>query len=365
MAYYKKYLDYFIKKESGKVRWGYVIFFVTNRCNAKCKHCFYWKDLNSGLKELNLEEIERITKKLGGVQVLLLSGGEPFLREDLFEIISLFIKNNGTKVVSIPTNAILTKRIVEMMRKLADSFPEIVFSVNLSIDNLYEKNDEMRGVKGSFDKSIETLKELEKMKAEMENVEIVINTTLSNFNYKEIDDILEFFKKFNIAYHNLELLRGSPKEKNFNLPPLKEIKKIHLKAIKLRNFYINKNNRDSGIGRLMERIAVLGVVKYTQFLKEGVLSGRDFPFTCSAGKNIFVLEPHGEVRICELLSPVGNIRDYDYDIEKVLKNEKAKEIFKTVKKCKCTHVCFMNMSIANDRKSLIKIPYCFLKWKSV
>ena len=114
----------------------------------------------------------------------------------------------------------------------------------------------------------------------------------------------------------------------------------------------------------MEKIAVLGVTKYTQKVKENVIGSKKFPFICSAWKNIFVLEPNGEVRLCELLPSIGNLRNYDYDIHKILKNEKAKEIFKTAENCKCTHVCFINMSIANDTKSLFKVPYYFLKWKS-
>ncbi len=362
MAYYKKYLDYLVDKTFRKTKWGYVVFFVTNKCNAKCKHCFYWKNLNSQSKELSLEEIEKITKKTGKIQVLLLSGGEPFLRKDLGEIISLFIKNNKIKVVSIPTNAILKQEITTTVSKLSERFPKVLFSVNPSIDNLYEKNDKIRGVKGGFNKSIETLKELINLKEKRKNIEVVVNTTISNQNYMDIDKIIDFFKKFNITYHNFELLRGNPKEKNINLPNLKDIKEIHKKALKLRDYYINKTNK-KGVAKFLEKIAVLGITKYTQKIKEDILDSEKLPFTCSAGKNIFVLEPDGEVRLCELLPSVGNIKDYDYDINKLLKNNKSKEIFKTAKNCKCTHVCFINMSIANDTKTLFKVPYYFLKWK--
>jgi len=356
MAYYTKYLNYFLNKNLKKVRWGYVIFFVTNRCNSRCKHCFYWQELNSG-NELNIVEIKKISSQLGKIQVLLLSGGEPFLREDLFEVISLFIKNNGVKVVSIPTNGLLTAKIIEITQKLSQAFPKITFSVNPSIDALYEKNDELRGVSGSFASSIKTIKELEKIKKQRKNVDIVVNTTVSNFNYRDIDKIIDFFKQFNITYHNFELLRGNPKEKSALLPPLNEIKNIHLKAINARNYYIKKN---SG---WLEKIIVLGVVKYTQSLKEKFIKTGVPQIKCSAGKNIVVLEPNGDVRLCELHPKIGNLRERNYNIEELLKNEKAGRMFKAVEKCGCTHVCFINMSIANDKKSLFKIPYYFLRWK--
>lgn len=361
MSYYKKYLGYLYRKSFSKVRWGYFIFFVTNKCNAKCSHCFYWKNLNSSKKELSLEEIEKITKKLGNIEVLLLSGGEPFLRKDLFEIISLFIKNNSVKVVSIPTNALLKDTIIETTRKLSETYPHITFSVNPSIDDLNENHDKMRGIKNCFNKAIETLKELEKLKEEKNNVEVVVNTTISNFNYENMDKIIDFFKKFNITYHNFELLRGNPKERSINLPPLEEIRKIHRKVIALRKYYINKNKKSGFIERVFEKFSVLGVLKYTDRIKEDVLDEKNLPFECSAGKNIVVLEPEGDIRLCELLPKVGNLREYDYDIERLLKNESAQKMMEFIKKCKCTHVCFINMSIAYDKKSLIKVPYYFFR----
>lgn len=357
MKYYEKYINFFLGKISGKIRWGYLIFFVTNRCNAKCKHCFYWENLNKK-DELSLEEIEEISKKLGTVQVLLLSGGEPLLRDDIFEIISIFIRNNNTKVVSIPTNALLPSHIAKVTERLALNFPEITFSINPSIDELFEKNDEIRGIKGAFEKSISTLHEIEKLRKKYTNIELVVNTTVSDFNYGEIDKMIEYFKGFDITYHNFELLRGSPKEKNMILPPLEEIKKIHSKALRARNFYIDK-----GKSGLIEKISVLGITKYSQTIKENVLDSGGLPFVCSAGKNIIVLDPNGDVKLCELLPSVGNLKEHNYDIEQLLNSKTARQMSETVKKCKCTHICFINMSIANDKKTLFKIPYYFLKWK--
>lgn len=357
MKYYEKYLDFLLGKISGKIRWGYLIFFVSNRCNAKCKHCFYWENLNKK-DELSLAEIHAISSRLGTVQVLLLSGGEPFLRNDLFELVSIFIRNNRTKVVSIPTNALLPKNISDVVGRLASHFPDITFSVNPSIDALFDKNDEMRGVKGAFDRSIETIKEIENLRKKHTNIELVINTTISSFNFRDMDKMVEFFKQFDLTYHNFELMRGSPKEKNMSLPALEEIRKVHSKALRARNYYIKK--KKSGF---LEKISVLGITKYTQTLKENVLDSGKLPFICSAGKNIVVIEPNGEVKLCELLPSVGNLKEHSYDIEQLLKSNASRQLYKKIENCKCTHVCFINMSIANDKKTLFKVPYYFLKWK--
>jgi len=358
MKYYKKYLDFLLGKASGQIRWGYLIFFVTYRCNAKCGHCFFWEHLNKK-DDLTLEEIDKISKKLGTVQVLLLSGGEPLLRNDIFEIISIFIKQNKTKVVSIPTNALLPGHIAKATERLAKTYPDITFSINPSVDQLFEKNDEIRGIQGSFDRAVETLREVGQLRRTYKNIELVVNTTVSKSNYRDIDKIIEYFKRFDLTYHNFELLRGNPKQKEISLPPLEEIKKVHSKVLKARNYYIDRNN--SGF---FEKISVLGITKYTQSLKEKVLDSGHFPFECSAGQNIIVLEPNGDVKLCELLPPVGNLKNYNYDIEELLKNAASGQLRKQIKTCKCTHVCFINMSIAHDKKTLLKVPYYFLKWKN-
>ena len=85
----------------------FLIFFVTSKCNSNCKFCFYKSKLNSG-DDLSLGEIRKISLGIGNFTNLLFSGGEPFLREDLPEIVDIFISQNQVKNISIPTNGINT-----------------------------------------------------------------------------------------------------------------------------------------------------------------------------------------------------------------------------------------------------------------
>ena len=356
MGYLRKYQEFLWNDFKGSLKWGYFIFFVTTKCNESCKHCFYHEHLNQK-EEMSLDEIEILTKKMGKTQVLLLSGGEPFLRKDLFEIVELFIRNAGVRVVSIPTNGLLKDRTISVTEKLADKYPSVTFSVNPSIDTLGEKNDEFRGKVGSFDKSTDTVKALTEIKLSRQNVEVVVNTVISNDNWKDMDEIVDYFKQFNITYHNFELLRGEPKEKTLFLPKLSEIQKIHRKALEARQFYIKRSDRPG----LVERMAVLGAVAYSQSLKEEFLSTGKTSITCTAGENAVVVEPNKDVRLCELRQVVGNLSEFDYDINALLKSKKAVREREEVKDCSCTHICFLNTSIAKDKKSLMKIPIHYLK----
>ena len=136
----------------------YLILFVTERCNAKCKHCFVntpgKKDTSR--EELTLEEIEKIAQNMDNLLYLLPTGGEPFFREDLPEIINLFYKNNRLRNVGIPTNGSLTKTTVASVQRILSNCKNISLGVDISIDGLRERHDHIREFPGLFEKAIET-----------------------------------------------------------------------------------------------------------------------------------------------------------------------------------------------------------------
>ena len=107
------------------VRWfktlnypSYIIFFVTAKCNASCKMCFYEDNMKKTVgdeNELTIEEYEKISKKIKTINILGISGGEPFLRDDLSEIVKIFYKNCSPLLVDLPTNGFFTERILKQV----------------------------------------------------------------------------------------------------------------------------------------------------------------------------------------------------------------------------------------------------------
>ncbi|HEY4482331.1 MAG TPA: radical SAM protein, partial [Candidatus Brocadiaceae bacterium] len=81
--------------------------FVTSRCNAFCNHCFYWKELNNGKDDISISNLEKLANNLNGLRQILLTGGEPFLRNELAEISKIFHRK-GVRAITIPTNGLLT-----------------------------------------------------------------------------------------------------------------------------------------------------------------------------------------------------------------------------------------------------------------
>src|SRR5215813_6704895 len=103
-----------IRSTRREKRLGTLILFVTSRCNAFCKTCFYWDELNRP-GDLTRDQLDKISRTMPPITDLWLSGGEPTLRRDLSDIIDLFIANNGVNRVIIPTNGLIKSRVYDVV----------------------------------------------------------------------------------------------------------------------------------------------------------------------------------------------------------------------------------------------------------
>ena len=359
--YLARYATQFFHNLWNADRLRFLIFFVTSQCNCRCGTCFYWKGLEKKDDDLSLDEIEKISATIGPFQTLLLSGGEPFLRDDLRELCKLFIKKSGLSVLAIPTNCTLTGRIVKFAEEILSEYPHLVLAINPSLDGLRETHDAIRGQSGVFDKVVETVSALSALRKKYPKLEVVINTVITDANAGEIEPLMDFvFDELDCDYHEFELLRGEPRERSMKLPPIGEIKRLHRVITKNQERYLKRN-----AVRMAEKFAIAGLGLYVQKIKERVLAGRGSPMRCTAGRNIGVIEPNGDVRLCELLPSIGNLRKANYDFPSVWNSAPAAELRKTISatKCACTHVCFIKLSSAAYMRSLFYLTYHYLIYR--
>ena len=135
-----------------------LVHFITNRCNARCSFCFINFDDESIFKdELSLEEIEKLTKNLGkSLLNINFTGGEPFARKDFKEIAYLYCKNTTIQSIYITTNGSLPKRIKEFCEFIYENFKDITITISISIDDLKERHDKIRKIKGLFENCIKS-----------------------------------------------------------------------------------------------------------------------------------------------------------------------------------------------------------------
>lgn len=298
-----------------------LIFFVTTKCPLRCEHCFYNSELNQGIKELTLKEIEKISNKLPDLEILQLSGGEPFMREDLIEILGLFFKR-GLKKAIIPTNGYFVENTIEKFKKMKEKGFNI--QIMISLDGFRELHNKIRG-RDCFDNALRTFDELNKLGAK-----VGFNPALSKLNYDSYIDLLKFIRKRTNIIDPI-LVREKP-DVMLNAEEWKKIKP-----------YVEKLTLE-GLSRFYKkRKKLLNEVYYK------ILKGEKVPYKCLAGEIIAVLEPDGQVRSCEIRKKLGNVRDYEYDILKILKLDNIP------KRCKnCIHPCFIGPSMSYDPKWLLK-----------
>src|SRR6185503_4445894 len=190
------YLDYlqhgkkiFMKRGELPV---YLVYFITDACNAKCKHCLLadgahpgWETPSMQFKkqELSLEEIDKITASMGkSLMFLLPTGGEPFLRKDIGE-------------------------------NVLKSCPDLDFGVDVSLDGVGALHDEIRVFPGLFERSIQTYKELKKLSKHYPKLNVNVETTVSSHNDKHLMENYAWFRRELEVDNVFTLLtRGSPKE---------------------------------------------------------------------------------------------------------------------------------------------------------
>jgi len=143
--------------------------------------CNVWKKEQKIAEELTLPEIEGIFKQLKKINVLRITGGEPFLRQDLAEIINKIEKINSPELIHITSNGILTEQIIEIVKKI--ECPEKIH-IKISIDSIGKKHDEIRGITNAYDKAMETVKRLVELRGKT-HLHVGVNQTI--VEEKEID----------------------------------------------------------------------------------------------------------------------------------------------------------------------------------
>ena len=344
-----------------------VIFFITSKCNARCLNCFNWQSLNKD-DDLSFDEIKKVSLGMPNFSVLLLSGGEPFLRSDLVDIVSLFHKQNKIGFVGMPTNGLLGPKILDTCQEILDKNSELEIAPYFALDGLEKSHDKTRGVPGNFKKCLESIKMLQPLKEKYKGrFTISLNTVISTNNINEISDFLEYLRKEKISdlidSHYFELVRGNPRDPQVKNVSKEDLKKLYKNVILPYQHTVYQNRVGNKLLAWMARVNMnyLYSVQISNFLYN-----KKWDMPCLAGKSIAVLEAAGELKFCELRGSVGNLRQHNYDFKKLLSSPEAKKEFKEIAcgQCFCTHGCFIIESAYRSPRALyFSIPWTYLKGK--
>ena len=337
-----KYLFY--KNVSSPIQ---LIHYVTTECNLQCAHCFvFGEDTRYRNKNtLSLEEIEKVTLGLGKeIRHVSLTGGEPMLREDLSEIARMYRINAGIRSLLLSTNGVLTEQCVRTTSKIVRDNPGLDLAVSISLDNLYEKHDQIRSMKGAFERTLETCKALEGLTKS--KISLNIGITLSSFNETDLEDLFLYITK-TIPYASISVIatRGEPlakKSKDFSAENYLKISSLLESSILYEDSNYSYKNFKNGRCILNAKNMILRRIIYN------TLKRPHFHSQCYAGRFLGVLLTDGNVYPCELLArKIGNIRDYDYDFTRLWRSSQAGKVRNYIDKsrCFCTWECIWTPNI--------------------
>ena len=329
-----------------------LIFFVTSRCNAKCRTCFYWKELNQST-DLSFAEIERLSATMPRFNEIWLSGGEPSLRPELDRIVELFYRDNGVRSINLPANGVLPQKLLDVVESFLERCPDLRVNLNLALDGIGETHDRIRGVPGNYERALESLGLLDELRRRAPNLRLHVNSVVCRENVGEMVALGETMRgRFDLDGHYFQIIRGEPMD-----PALLEVHKdtlerLHEELEPLYRHYAGKLGRRKGFLGKAAYLGVLGL--YHEIQAANLDRHHRWPMPCSAGQNIAVIDANGDIRSCELRERLGNLRDYDGDWGRFWSSRERQEEISSIERdgCWCTHICFIHASLKASPKAM-------------
>ena len=318
---------------------NYAIVYVDGRCNMHCDFCCHaaMDARNSG--RVSPMEWGYAFKRAKSLLHLTITGGEPFLRKDLSDIISEIINNSGVPRVSIKSNGFYIKRIEKDIPLLIKKYPNTEFTLSISLDGPKNIHDKVRNFDGAYDQVLQTIDIMKEYRAE-NNFFLRLASVLTNENKDFLSSFMDQTEKWPIDFHEVILIRDIPNEEQIKL------KNIYKELSEKQQKKTSKNWQNSFNGKIFDRL-------YKETIKR--LEKKDGHSPCVAGSRFVEIFPDGIVRGCEMeklwdISTIGKIENR-LDIVDVLKSKKAKDFAKFAKKCSCTFECANAISTVYDKKN--------------
>ena len=345
----------------------YLIHFVTQRCTANCRHCFLAASAdNSQAEELTLEEIQELTRKMNPLLFVFLTGGEPFLRDDLAGIAKAYHRNAGVQKIQCPSNGSFPDKAVAFAREVTRDCPGLHTSITLSFDAVGKKHDESRRCPGLFEKTVETFRKLKALESERTNFNVNATTTVSRFNQNDLEELYRFIRQdLNCSNYFNTLVRGSPREST--------TLQVDLDRFEAFNEMLEKGLIQEGM-RGYQRFPLADFINAKNLISRKLIADtarhKRFITPCYAGRIAGVIYPAGDVYPCELRDDLmGNLRDHEYDLNKIWKLKSSESIRKDIhhSKCFCTHECFITLNILFNPRYFANLSgqVMKLKWNRI
>lgn len=290
---------------------------VTYACDARCVMCNIWKSPPSPQSAP-----ETFGKLPASLKTINISGGEPFLRDDLPEIIQNVKSACPGSTIVISTNSLQSKRIGSMLPEIVKHDPGI--GLGISVDGIGKMHDAMRGVKGAFDRAMETL-DLARQHS-VRNIRLAFTATSRNISH--LERVLDLSREKGVEF-TCAIAQNSEHyfktDSNTGIDDLDELRRQF-------NTLISRQLRGFHPKRWARAYFAQGVYEFATNKKRLL--------ECRAGSDFFYLDPTGDVYCCNVLPEVmGNLTESDFTT--LWNSPRARAVRERVARCQegCWMVC--------------------------
>ncbi|MBK7974497.1 MAG: radical SAM protein [Deltaproteobacteria bacterium] len=347
-------------------RVSYLILYVTSRCNLRCNMCFYADSLNAPSGDgLTLDELTKVSQSLPTLMQLTLTGGEPFLRADLAEVIEAFYGNSGVRSFTIPTNGAYVEAMEQVLERTLSSCPAATIKLGLSLDGPEDLHNEIRGSKRSYAQVREAHAMLRRLQRRHPNLIVTMAGVISSFNVHRARELIDLFlTEFPADDHTLQLTRGIPKDSAAKDVSPDEYERCVAYLEERREEVRRAANAPTH--RMVRKLTTR-----TRRIVSKAARTNEFQVPCVAGTRLAILYDTGVLAPCEILATLdvdpavrarlggftyGNVRDFDCDVQRAVSSPLGREIARWIAdtRCRCTFECAIVASIFYQPRELLR-----------
>jgi len=306
-------------------------FSVTAACQSRCRTCnigsVYLANPRLAQRNLTLQEIEQTFRSLGRIYFFNISGGEPFMRPDLDQIIRLACIHLRPRLIHIPTNGIAPRFIDKTVRRILQHMDELLppgvpISIKPSIDGVGAMHDWVRGYDGNFAQLEKTIAILLALRREHPRLHVDLGTVISNYNLAHLDEIEDWVHARGVESYRHEIAEQRAEFHNLGDPitPSAEVYEGLTRRFK------DKIAANIGGKALLTRTTEAVRVVYYDVAVQ-ILKQRRQVTPCYGGISNIHMNYDGEIWPCCVLGgeqALGQVREWNYDLQALLRSAQAR-----------------------------------------
>jgi MoaA/NifB/PqqE/SkfB family radical SAM enzyme len=325
----------------------YLILFVSDQCWMKCAHCWFneaWKEAELTQPALTFDEYERVAQSMSRVTFLSITGGEAFHRADIAELATMVCKSTRVGRYQIPTSGYRTDKILADTEKMLLANPNTPLRIDVSLDGPRDIHNEIRRIRDGYERAIETIAALTKLKRKHAHFDVGVITTISKSNQHVVAEMAALVETVHPAGEwMINIARGASRD-----PAAIEVNpEAYREAHLLLQARIERGKYNGHSGHLAAKWLSAKNAARREIIYD-IVTGKREGGGCAAGAAAGVIHSDGEVRACEMLDDsMGNVRNFDYDLRRMWQSHGARALRDRIQttRCQCTQECFLSTSM--------------------